>query len=666
MTSATMENQSAGEQSILGGILFEGENGEHPCPALDKARARLPGDEYFCSNNHKAIYRAMLNLADNNQPITIITVNGGLEQLGWRGENSLFEYLKELAAMCPTSANVEIHAQVVKDDHNKRSLGIKLSEAKAALKDGAESDKVAADLIPHLEDVRASSRSGEWPDPEPIPETLLPVPPFQFELLPESFGAWIEDISDRMQCPADYLAAASLVMLSGVLGRRISIFPKAHDNWLEPPNLWGGIVGSPGQMKSPSMREVFRPLKRLEEAARKQYDRGLLEHEAEKTILDAERATLKAKLSKVIKESGNVDEIKGELIALEERLADTTPTERRHIINDSTVEKLGVLLQANPKGLLVFRDELAGWLANMEKQGHESDRAFYLEAWDGKGSFVYDRIGRERTVIPHVCLSLFGTIQPGRLIAYLQDALGGHNDDGLFQRLQVMVYPNEPMGWKNVDRRPNQKVEEAVFRVVEMLDASTPQDLGAVPVDGLPDTFALHFSGPAQELFNSWRGDLENMVRLPDEHEALRGHFSKYRSLMPSIALILHLADVADGRAQPGPVSLEAAQKAAGWTAYLAEHTRRIYGLGIHAEISAARMLAQKIQSGILGAEFSERDIYRKGWTSLNEPERVRRACETLAGFKGWIRAVDVPAGTEGGRPTKFYRVNSKAIGGKP
>jgi hypothetical protein len=50
------------------------------------------------------------------------------------------------------------------------------------------------------------------------------------------------------------------------------------------------------------------------------------------------------------------------------------------------------LLNETPNNFLVKRDELARWLRNFEKDGHENARSFYLEAWDGNGRFTYDRI----------------------------------------------------------------------------------------------------------------------------------------------------------------------------------------------------------------------------------------------------------------------------------
>ena len=98
----------------------------------------------------------------------------------------------------------------------------------------------------------------------------------------------------------------------------------------------------------------------------------------------------------------------------------------RLVVNDATVEKLGELLNENPNGLLLIRDELPGWLAKMESDEYQSDRAFYLEAFNGDGRFTYDRIGRGTIAIENCTLSIIGGIQPSRLAPLVRGAVSGH------------------------------------------------------------------------------------------------------------------------------------------------------------------------------------------------------------------------------------------------
>jgi hypothetical protein len=88
----------------------------------------------------------------------------------------------------------------------------------------------------------------------------------------------------------------------------------------------------------------------------------------------------------------------------------------------------------------------------MDRPGHENDRAFYCEAWNGTGAYTYDRIGRGTLHIRAACVSVLGGIQPGPLERYLREVFGGRGDDGLIQRFQLAVWPDVAGRWRNVDR----------------------------------------------------------------------------------------------------------------------------------------------------------------------------------------------------------------------
>jgi hypothetical protein len=146
------------------------------------------------------------------------------------------------------------------------------------------------------------------------------------------------------------------------------------------------------------------------------------------------------------------------------------------------------------------------------------------------------------------------------------------------------------------------------------------------------------FAEDAQELFNTWLGELERKIRSGDPHPALTAHLAKYRSLMPSLGLHFELADTND-LSTASTVSLPHAQQAAAWCDYLEAHARRIYGCLVSPELHAARELAGKITKGKLATEFSTRDVYLKGWAGLSTPDEARAALRVLED-SGWVRAI--------------------------
>ena len=362
--------------------------------------------------------------------------------------------------------------------------------------------------------------------PEPLGKALPDVPQFDPELLPVSFRPLVEDVAERMQVPLDFPAVAAIATLAGMTNRRALIQPKRNDvSWLVTPNLWGGIVASPGMMKSPVIACMTQPARDMEEEWRA--ENGIAMEE-----FDAAQET--AKLSHAVW-TESYKSAKKKSAALPDRPECTLqkPKLRRLLTSDATFESLHQVLSENAPGLFVLRDELSGWLEGMERQGREQERTFYLECWNGDASFTLDRIGRGSVHVPHACISLFGGIQPGRLRSYLADALrDGPSNDGLMQRFQLLVWPDAKTDGRYVDQAPNiEALERAaeVYRRVAVMDVDNP--------------LRMQFDDPAQEMFIAWITDLEQRIHTDETGPIMQAHLAKYRSLMPSLALLFSLAD---------------------------------------------------------------------------------------------------------------------------
>jgi hypothetical protein len=87
----------------------------------------------------------------------------------------------------------------------------------------------------------------------------------------------------------------------------------------------------------------------------------------------------------------------------------------------------------------------------------------------------------------------------------------------------------------------------------------------------------FRLSAKAQTFFHDWLKILQEKLHSPD-HPIILQHLSKYRSLMPSLALIFHIIDNAAGQRERS-ITLPSLQKTAAWCAYLESHARRIYGM---------------------------------------------------------------------------------------
>jgi len=504
-------------------------------------------------------------------------------------------------------------------------------------------------------DPGATNPVGAWTQPTPLPDALPAVQPFDMDLFPEALRGWVADIADRMQCPPDFPGCGTLVALSSLIGARVVVAPKARDDWRVVPNLWGVIVGRPGVMKSPALSEVMRPLHRLESAEREQWQ---AEHEAWE--LDAKVCELSSKQNE--KQAANCaakDPAKARAL-LEPTEAPTEPTMRRYVVNDSTVEKLGELLTVNPWGVLVYRDELHGLLCSMDRQGQEGARGFYLTGYDGNQGHAVDRIGRGESYIPRVCLAMLGGIQPGKLQSYVRDAVaGGAGDDGLLQRFGLAVWPDVTREFKYVDRWPDTPAKQAAWGVFERLNQLQPSS------DTEPQEW--RFDTEAQALFEEWLIPFETEIRGEELHPALVSHLSKYRKLIPALALIFSLVDTPDSG---GVISEAELIRALAWGDYLRSHAERIYAAAVIPETDAAQTLLTKIKAGklcdgdgVLLDGFTARQVAVKHWAGLGTPDAVRKAADLLSDY-GWLAREAMPTGAKGGRPSDKYMVHPMLIGG--
>ena len=483
-----------------------------------------------------------------------------------------------------------------------------------------------------------ASAADNWPDPESLGGKLPPVPAFDSQLLPDCLRPLAEDTAYRMDVPLDFPAVMSVVSLAAVVNRRACIQPKSKDtSWIEVGNLWGSIVAPPGTMKSPTMDAITLPLLRIDAEWHEEDEYALAQYSDKETLVKLEMAAWESKVKTAHKNN--------EPPPAKPKTSLIKPPRRLLVTQDANYESLCEKMVANPAGITIIRDELSGWIEMLGREGRQGERGLYLQSWQGKTPYKSNRIGRGEINVPACCITLLGSIQPSLLNVLMADAMkgGGVNDDGLIQRFQLFIYPDGMPGVKYVDEPINQKAlqeAENVYRKLVKLDASQP--------------LRLLFSPDAQQLFESWFVELGHTLHNSDIHPALSSHFSKYRGLMPKLALLFELAS---GGTQT--VSLKHAQKAAAFCGYLGWHARRIYSLIIPPKMKAANELSKRLEQGWKYEEgrFTVRDVYRNEWRGLSQPEEVWAALSILEDA-GWVRRVEGNRGK--GRPTDDFVINPK------
>ena len=321
------------------------------------------------------------------------------------------------------------------------------------------------------------------------------------------------------------------------------------------------------------------------------------------------------------------------------------PSRRRIIVKDATVESLGELLSKNPTGLLLERDELTGWLARIQREDAQEERAFFLEAWNGTGSFTVDRIGRGHISIPRCCVSIIGGIQPSKLSPLVRSAVTAKADDGLIQRFQLAVWPDDCKQWRWIDRYPSKDAKQAYSEVFNQLWSLPVPD----PDEELP---FLRFTPEAQAYFIKWSEEHQAEIRESEHVDAVQSHLLKMDVTVASLALLFEL--VAGGREAVG---VDATLLALAWSDYLKSHANRIYSAGTASGLHGAKLLLKRKDK--LPDGFKARDIKRRGWAGLTDAEVVSDALDILCEH-GYL--IEQPVNPSLGRPTVTYRWNAQGV----
>jgi putative DNA primase/helicase len=488
----------------------------------------------------------------------------------------------------------------------------------------------------------------KWAEPAKLLSTQIePATRFPATFLPGPLSDFACDIADRMQCPLDFIAIPLIISAATVIGKYFRLAPKAKDDWTERPCLWGGVISDSAIKKSPAIKEALIPFRWVLNEFDKRYEREMEDYEETLTRAEYDERCWKEACRKAARAGKEMPEKPAE---------PSEPQLQRLMTNDTTQEELVELMVENPRGLLLFRDELSGWFASFNQYRPGADRQFFLECHAG-GSYYKDRKSGSAH-IDELYLNIFGGVQPD----IVKKVLAGSDIDGMTARFSLLVWPDRPSGFQYVDRSPDltaRRKAEGVFKRLIELDPEAffgPNRPGVVR--------ALRFDDEALEIFVEWYTN--NQLRLHELHQrgetrAFLAHLGKYPGLFARLAIVHHMIRyVLDETSSPTLVDATTAVAVESFIdQYLEPHARQIYR---HLGGDPARQNAQRIGQWLLYnpaiTQFTTRDIRHKDWAGLTDQDGVNRALDYLDNVAGWVRCIDAPTTVRGGRPTTRYLVN--------
>ncbi len=454
--------------------------------------------------------------------------------------------------------------------------------------------------------------------------------PFPVEVLPWPVSTYIIEGAEAMGCDPSYIALPILSAAAAIgNSRRI----KLKESWKEPAIIWTGIVGDSGSMKSPAIDLAMRPLRRMQSEAFRVYESEMEQYQ--KDLAEYELAVKRCKKSDPLPDKP------------------IEPVAKRFYCGDITIEALAGLLKDAPRGLLLARDELSGWLKSFnayKKKG--GDDAQWLELHRAGTLLVDRKSGVPKTIhIPNASVSVCGGIQPG----ILEAALGReHFENGLAARLLLAMPP------RRVKRGTEAEIDEtlrwqidAVFERLLDMKMISDEFGGLGPVD-LPLTVEGQIA---------W-------IEFYDEHAAqqaeiaggdLAAAWSKLEGYAARLALIVHCLRMAAGDESLTTgdyIDADSVAAAVTITRWFGQETRRVYGMLAESDDQREqRRLVELIRSK--GGRITARELMRTGRRFQGSSDVAKSALRELVDM-GWGRWEHVQAGADGGRPSKVFVLSDK------
>jgi Protein of unknown function (DUF3987) len=318
----------------------------------------------------------------------------------------------------------------------------------------------------------------------------------------------------------------------------------------------------------------------------------------------------------------------------------------RLYVSDATIERLAVLLTAQPRGLLYLGDELTGLFLNMSRYSGGTDRPFWLEAWNG-GGFTVERMGREPIVLAHLLIGVTGGFQPDKLARTFD---GDH--DGIYGRV-LFAWPSEP---------PYQPLARDIFEIEPEIVNALHRIIHLSA--GTPDEFAPKIIPLAPEAVCAFE-NLRLLVR--DTMHPLEGREREW--LAKAQAHTLRLAGTleyltwafGDG-AEPTQVGLPAMQAAVALVEqYFWPHSQAaLRQIGLSQRHATARRVLRWLTAG-RRREFSREDIRVQALGRTQDAQQTRALIDTLV-KAGWCREVSHKQQGQG-RPPRRWVTNPKLFG---
>jgi hypothetical protein len=457
---------------------------------------------------------------------------------------------------------------------------------------------------------------------------VLAFKSYPTDAFPEPIRGLIRAGSVALNVDEAFIGTALLPVIASAIGNFAVIELKS--GWTEPAALWAGFIGDCGTLKSPTLDIAMRHLRDRQSAAFAEYEKKQFAYESDKRVYDIARKQIK----------------KGEIPPIEPE----APVCTRYFCADTTVEALADRLSQAPRGLLVCRDELSGWFASFDayRSGKGSLDMSHWLGLHGARDLVIDRKMKDSKTIfvKRGNVSIVGGIQP----EILRRSLTAETyENGLVSRLLLCWPPKRAKRWS--EAVIDDALQATVDRVFDFIFALNPKR----DSNGQIEPYILPLTRDAR---HEW-------IRFYNRHAARQatasgyeaGILSKMEGAAARLALVLQFVRLAAGLTDDfDHVDADSLRAGAVLAEWYGDENLRVHSV-IHGgnDVQQQREPLEWIQQN--GGEVTARQV-RQSVRRYRDGDSADQALQALVteGVGEWVNA---PAGPEGGRPTRVFRLVS-------
>ena len=361
---------------------------------------------------------------------------------------------------------------------------------------------------------------------------------FEKKIPLEAFPAKIQDmiltLARQENYTIEYMMASLLVAVSTAIGNAVNI--RIRGGWIRKSALYMILIGRPGTGKTPPLDFAFRPIRKHDAQAVKQFK---LEMEQYNNLIESNKGK------------------KENTTPLPDK-----PILQRTIISDFTPEALMRALDDNHRGVVVYVDEIMGMFNAVNQYSRGQLIEQLLTAFSGKPLDISRCSMPVPIHIEYPFINIVGTMQITRMHELIEK---GYKENGLLDRI-IFVYPSsqeisdwqldEDSSFASFEKYSN--MWESIFNKVIDLPFSDNDNVQSI----------LDFSPEAKAYFTNWRNNAIRAVNQIQDDGLVDSRVIKAPMITARLALVLQILRWACGEVHKDFVDIDSTKSAIALSKY--------------------------------------------------------------------------------------------------